>query len=155
MLWVRKPHYSKILPQFEQIFVSQNRILSCISILITVSVKLIMTQGKGFGFGLGKIKELQEAFQKAQQVQEGAKQLQEDLEKMEIEGSSEDGSVTVTMSGNQEPLGIVITPEAYEKGADALSASVTEAMKAAYAQSTETMRSKMEELTSGLNLPGL
>ena len=155
MLWVRKPHYSKILPQFVQIFVSKNRILSCIDILITVSVKLIMTQGKGFGFGLGKIKELQEAFQKAQQVQEGAKQLQEDLEKMEIEGSSEDGSVTVTMSGNQEPLGIVITPEAYEKGADALSASITEAMKAAYAQSTETMRAKMEELTSGLNLPGL
>jgi DNA-binding YbaB/EbfC family protein len=155
MLWVRKPHYSKILPQFEQIFVSQNRILSCINILITVSVKLIMTQGKGFGFGLGKIKELQEAFQKAQQVQEGAKQLQEDLEKMEIEGSSEDGSVTVTMSGNQEPLGIVITPTAYEKGADVLSASITEAMKAAYAQSTETMRAKMEELTSGLNLPGL
>lgn len=114
-----------------------------------------MTQGKGFGFGLGKIKELQEAFQKAQQVQEGAKQLQEELEQMEIQGSSEDGSVTVTMSGNQEPLGIVITPEAYEKGADALSASITEAMKAAYVQSTETMRAKMEELTSGLNLPGL
>ena len=155
MLWVMKPYYSKILPQFVQIFVSKNRILSCINILITVSVKLIMTQGKGFGFGLGKIKELQEAFQKAQQVQEGAKQLQEELEQMEIEGSSEDGSVTVTMSGNQEPLGIVITPEAYEKGADALSASITEAMKAAYAQSTETMRAKMEELTSGLNLPGL
>ena len=155
MLWVMKPYYSKILPQFVQIFVSKNRILSCIDILITVSVKLIMTQGKGFGFGLGKIKELQEAFQKAQQVQEGAKQLQEELEQMEIEGSSEDGSVTVTMSGNQEPLGIVITPEAYEKGADALSASITEAMKAAYAQSTETMRAKMEELTSGLNLPGL
>jgi DNA-binding YbaB/EbfC family protein len=155
MLWVMKPYYSKILPQFVQIFVSKNRILSCINILITVSAKLIMTQGKGFGFGLGKIKELQEAFQKAQQVQEGAKQLQEDLEKMEIQGSSEDGFVTVTMSGNQEPLGIVITPEAYEKGADALSASVTEAMKAAYAQSTETMRAKMEELTSGLNLPGL
>ena len=124
-------------------------------LLITVSVKLIMTQGKGFGFGLGKIKELQEAFQKAQQVQEGAKQLQEDLEKMEIQGSSEDGSVTVTMSGNQEPLGIVITPEGYEKGSEALSGLVTEAMKAAYAQSTETMRAKMEDLTSGLNLPGL
>ena len=27
-----------------------------------------MTKGQGFGFGLGKIKELQEAFQKAQQV---------------------------------------------------------------------------------------
>ncbi|MFN5265678.1 MAG: YbaB/EbfC family nucleoid-associated protein, partial [Pseudanabaena sp.] len=31
-------------------------------------------EGKGFGFGLGKMKE---AFQKAQQIQEGAKKLQE------------------------------------------------------------------------------
>jgi DNA-binding YbaB/EbfC family protein len=155
MLWVRKPHYSKILPQFEQIFVSQNRILSCINILITVSVKLIMTQGKGFGFGLGKIKEFQEALQKAQQVKEGAEKLQQDLEKMEIQGSSSDGLVIVTMSGNQEPLGIVISAEAVSKGTDALAELITEAMKAAYAQSTETMRAKMEELTGGLNLPGL
>lgn len=112
-----------------------------------------MTQSKGFGFG--KIKELQEAFQKAQQVQEGAKRLQEELEEMSVAGSSEDGLVTVTMSGNQEPLGIVIDPAAMAKGVETLSASITEAMKAAYAQSTETMRSKMENLTSGLNLPGM
>lgn len=114
-----------------------------------------MSQGKGFGFGLGKIKELQEAFQKAQQVQEGAKLLQEELERMKIAGTSNDGLITVLMSGNQEPLGIQIDPAALEKGTDGLSESITEAMKAAYAQSTETMRSKMEELTSGLNLPGI
>lgn len=114
-----------------------------------------MAKGQGFGFGLGKIKELQEAFQKAQQVQEGAKQLQEELEQMEIEVSSADGSVTVVMSGNQEPRRVTITPAALEKGAEELSSLVTEAMKNAYAQSTETMRQKMEELTSGLNLPGL
>ena len=112
-------------------------------------------KGKGFGFGLGKIKELQEAFQKAQQVQEGAKVLQEELEAMEISGKSGDGFVTVVMSGNQEPLGIQIDPAALEKGAESVEASVTEAMKSAYAESTETMRSKMEELTSGLNLPGM
>jgi DNA-binding protein YbaB len=50
-----------------------------------------MTQGKGFGLGLGKMKELAEAFKKAQQVQQGAQQLQQELEQMEIEGSSEDG----------------------------------------------------------------
>lgn len=105
--------------------------------------------------GLGKIKELQEAFQKAQQVQEGAKKLQEDLEIMEIEGQSEDGLVTVVMSGNQEPRSVVISPDAIDKGAEELSGLVTQAMKAAYANSTEIMRSKMEELTSGLNLPGL
>jgi ribosomal protein S5 len=44
-----------------------------------------MTKGQGFGFGLGKMKELAEAFKKAQEVQQGAKQLQEELEQMEIE----------------------------------------------------------------------
>ncbi|ACK70646.1 conserved hypothetical protein [Gloeothece citriformis PCC 7424] len=114
-----------------------------------------MAQGKGFGFGLGKIKELQEAFQKAQQVQEGAKQLQDELEQMSIEGHSSDGSVTVVMSGNQEPRSVTIQPTALEKGAEELSTLVTEAMKDAYSKSTDTMRQKMEELTSGLNLPGL
>jgi hypothetical protein len=36
-----------------------------------------MPQGQGFGFGLGKMKE---AFQKAQQIQEGAKVLQAELD---------------------------------------------------------------------------
>ncbi len=114
-----------------------------------------MTQGKGFGFGLGKMKELTEAFKKAQEVQLGAKQLQEELEAMEIAGQSEDGLVTVTVSGNQEPLRVEIAPAATEKGAEELSALVTAAMKDAYDKSTETMRSRMEELTSGLNLPGM
>jgi DNA-binding YbaB/EbfC family protein len=114
-----------------------------------------MTQGKGFNFGLGKIKELQDAFKKAQQVQEGAQALQLELEQMEIEGTSSDGLIKVMMSGNQEPRGVAIDPAALEGGVDALAASVTEAMQAAYSQSTETMRSKMEELTSGLNLPGM
>jgi hypothetical protein len=59
------------------------------------------------------------------------------------------------MSGSQEPLSVAIDAEALNKGAAALSELVTEAMKDAYSKSTETMRTKMEELTSGLNLPGL
>ena len=111
--------------------------------------------GKGFGLGLGKMKELASAFQKAQQVQEGAKKLQEELETMEIEGQSSDGLVRVTVSGNQEPRGVNIAPEALEKGNEALSELVTEAMKDAYSKSTDTMRSRMEDLTSGLSLPGM
>ena len=114
-----------------------------------------MTEGKGFGFGLGKMKELREAFAKAQQVQQGAQELQEELEQMNIEGQSSDGSVKVIMSGNQEPRSVEISPEAAEKEAEALSALVTEAVKDAYTKSTETMREKMEALTSGLQLPGM
>jgi DNA-binding YbaB/EbfC family protein len=113
-----------------------------------------MTQGFNLP-GFGKLKELQEAFKKAQQVQEGAKQLQEELEQMEILGQSGDGSVKVYLSGNQEPRRIEIDPSLLSQDAAAVSATVLEAMKAAYDASTETMRSKMEDLTSGLNIPGM
>lgn len=114
-----------------------------------------MTKGQGFGFGLGKMKELKDAFEKAQQIQAGAKQLQEDLEAMEIEGTVEGGLVTVIMSGNQEPRQVKISPEALNEGAEVLSDLVTAAMKDAYQKSTETMRDRMESLTGGLNLPSL
>ena len=114
-----------------------------------------MAQGQGFGFGLGKMKELSEAFKKAQKIQEGAKQLQEELEQMEIEGQAGGGLVTVVMSGNQEPRRVVISPEAMNEGAEMLSDLLTAAMQDAYQKSTETMRERMEELTGGLNLPNL
>lgn len=117
--------------------------------------KNIMAQGQGFGFGLGKIKELQDAFQKAQQVQQGAKVLQEELENMEISGQSENGLVTVYLSGNQEPRSIEIDPALLSQDLEIVAESILEAMKVAYSASTETMRAKMEELTSGLNIPSM
>jgi hypothetical protein len=112
-------------------------------------------QGKGFGFGLGKMKELADAFKKAQQVQEGAKKLQEELEMMEIQGEAGGGMVKVSLSGNQEPRRVEVTPEALQEGAEVLSDLVLAAMKDAYNKSTATMRERMEELTSGLELPGM
>ncbi|HHP7231164.1 MAG TPA: YbaB/EbfC family nucleoid-associated protein [Xenococcaceae cyanobacterium] len=110
--------------------------------------------GKGFG-PLGKMRELADAFKKAQEVQQGAQQLQSELEQLEIEGIAGDGLVKVIMSGNQEPRRVEIAPDALNLGAGALSEMVTTAMQEAYSKSTEMMRSRMEELTSGLNLPGL
>ena len=111
-------------------------------------------KGQGFGFGLGKMRELADAFKKAQQVQEGAKQLQEELEQMEIQGESGGGMVKVIVSGNQEPKRVEIAPDAVAQGAELLSDLVTAAMKDAYNKSTATMRERMEDLTSGLELPG-
>ncbi|MFN7659403.1 MAG: YbaB/EbfC family nucleoid-associated protein, partial [Dolichospermum sp.] len=107
-------------------------------------------KGQGFGFGLGKMKELAEAFKKAQQVQEGAKRLQEELEEMEILGESGGGLVRVIVSGNQEPKRVEIAQSALAEGAEVLSDLVAAAMKDAYKKSTETMRERMEDLTSGL-----
>ena len=114
-----------------------------------------MAEGKGFGLGLGKMKELANAFQQAQKVQQGAQQLQQELEEMNVEGKNTDGTVTVILSGNQEPRSVEITEAAISKGATELSIAVNEALTDAYTKSTETMRSRMEELTSGLNIPGL
>lgn len=112
-------------------------------------------KGKGFGLGLGKMKELAEAFKKAQQIQDDAKELQQELETMQITGQSECGSVIVTMSGNQEPLNVEIKEEALGKSATELSSLVTSAVKDAYQQSTNIMREKMEALTGNLGLPGM
>jgi nucleoid-associated protein EbfC len=114
-----------------------------------------MAQGQGFGFGnpLGKMKELTEAIKKAQEVQQGAAALQEELEAMRIEGEA-GGLVKVVMNGNQRPLELTISPEAMGENAEVLSDLVLTAVKDAYEKSTGTMREKMEELTGGLNLPG-
>lgn len=114
-----------------------------------------MSKGKGFGLGLGKMKELTEAFKKAQQVQEGAKKLQEELEQMEVEGQAGGGLVKVFMSGNQEPLRVELSQDVFSEGAEVVSDLVTAAMKDAYMKSTTMMRERMEELTSGLNIPGM
>ena len=115
-----------------------------------------MTKGQGFGgFGLGKMKELTEAFKKAQQVQEGAKRLQEELEVMEIVGESGGGAVKVVLSGNQDPRRVEISPDALGEGAEVLSDLVLAAAKDAYNKSTQTMRERMEELTGDLRLPGM
>jgi DNA-binding YbaB/EbfC family protein len=115
-----------------------------------------MSQGQGFGIpGIGKMKELADAVKKAQQIQEGAKQLQEDLEQMEIEGQAGDGLVKVFVSGNQEPRRVEIAPDALNEGAEILADLVSAAMKDAYQKSTDTMRERMESLTGGLNLPNL
>jgi len=114
-----------------------------------------MSKGQGFGFGLGKMKELTEAFKKAKQIEEEAQQLQAELEKLELEGSAGGGLVKVVINGNQRPQRVTIAPELMSEEADVVSDMVMAAMVDAYNKSTETMRSRMENLTEGLNIPGL
>ena len=121
--------------------------------------RLIMSEnkdskGKGFGFGLGKMKELTEAFKKAQQVHEGAKQLQEELEQLEVQGVAGGGLVKVFMSGNQQPRRVEIDPNLLKEDAEVVAQQVTEAMQSAYEESTSVMRERMEKLTGGLSIPG-
>ncbi|MEI6829206.1 MAG: YbaB/EbfC family nucleoid-associated protein [Synechococcaceae cyanobacterium ELA445] len=107
------------------------------------------------GFGLPNFGQLTEAFRKAQQIQQDAQKLQDDLDALELEGTSTDGRASVWLSGNQQPIRIRLAPELVSDGAEATEAAALEALKAAYELSTNTMKERMEQLTGGLNLPGL
>jgi DNA-binding YbaB/EbfC family protein len=109
------------------------------------------------GFGLPNFGQLTEAFRKAQQIQQDAQKLQDELDGMELEGKSGDGHASVWLSGNQQPLRVRLAPELLSGTPEAAEASMLEALQNAYEISTTTMRERMEALTGGLdlNLPGL
>jgi DNA-binding YbaB/EbfC family protein len=109
------------------------------------------------GFGLPNFGQLTEAFKKAQELQQNAQKLQEELDAMELEGNSSDGRASVWLTGNQQPLRVRLSPELVAEGAASCETAVLEALQAAYENSTSTMKGRMEELTGGLNLnlPGL
>ena len=109
------------------------------------------------GFGLPNFGQLTEAFKKAQEIQQNAQALQDELDGMEIEGKSVDGRASVWLSGNQQPLRVRLDPELLSSGQETCEAATLEALRAAYEQSTATMKGRMEELTGGLNLnlPGM
>ena len=109
------------------------------------------------GFGLPNFGQLTEAFKKAQEIQQNAQALQDELDAMEIEGKSSDGRVSIWLSGNQQALRVRMDPSLLSDGQEASETATLEALKAAYEQSTATMKGRMEELTGGLNLnlPGM
>lgn len=109
------------------------------------------------GFGLPNFSQLTEAFRKAQQIQQDAQKLQEELDAMELEGRSADGRAGVWLSGNQLPLRVEVAPGLLGEGQAAVESAMLEALKNAYTLSTNTMRERMDTLTGGLdlNLPGL
>jgi DNA-binding YbaB/EbfC family protein len=109
------------------------------------------------GFGLPNFGQLTEAFRKAQQIQQDAQKLQEELDAMELEGCSANGLASVWLSGNQRPLKVSVQPELLNEDQTAVETAVLEALTNAYELSTTTMRERMDTLTGGLelNLPGL
>ena len=109
------------------------------------------------GFGLPNFGQLTEAFKKAQQIQQDAQKLQEELESMELEGTNEDKRVSIWLSGNQQPIRVRIEESLVNEGAEVLQIAVLQALESAYEVSTSTMKTRMEELTGGfnLNLPGV
>ena len=108
------------------------------------------------GFGLPNFGQIAEAFKKAKQIQQDAQKLQEELEKMEIEGTSENGLIKIWLSGNQLPLKVEVDEKIKSSSKEEIEESFLDALLKAHEGSTKTMKERMNDLTGGLNfnLPG-
>ena len=97
---------------------------------------------------------LMESVKKAQaMVGEQAAQVQKELAAAEFEGYSDDETVKVVMSGNQEPRYCDITQAAMDEGAEGVSQRVTEAMIDSHTQSVTAMKDRMKRMATDLGIP--
>lgn len=100
--------------------------------------------------GLGGI------MKQAQQMQRRMAQLQEELEKKQIEASSGGGMVTAVVSGKQQLLDLQIDPSVVDADdvemlQDLIMAAINEAVK----QSQQMASEEMSKVTGGMDIPGL
>ena len=108
-------------------------------------------------FGLPNFGQITEAFKKAQEIQQNAQKLQEELDEMEIDGANKDGRVRVWLSGNQKPLRVKFEDSILKEDKEVIENAFIEAMQTAHENSTTNMKTRMKELTGDLklNLPGI
>ncbi|WP_251979036.1 YbaB/EbfC family nucleoid-associated protein [Salinicola avicenniae] len=89
----------------------------------------------------------------AQEMQEKMQQVQEEIAQMEVTGEAGAGMIKVTMNGRHDVSKVDIDPsvmsEEKELLEDLLAAAVNDAARKVEAQS----KSRMEEVSSGMNLP--
>jgi DNA-binding YbaB/EbfC family protein len=91
--------------------------------------------------------------QQAQKMQEQMKRAQEEIAKMEVEGSAGGGMVNVAMTGAHEVRRVKIDRALFaddpEMAEDLVAAAINDAVNKVAAMSKE----KLGGLTSGMNLP--
>lgn len=89
----------------------------------------------------------------AQEMQEKMQRVQEEVARAEVTGEAGAGMIKITMNGRHDVSKVEIDPSVMQEDKelleDLLAAAVNDAVRKVEAGS----RAKMEEVTSGLNLP--
>ena len=99
----------------------------------------------------------------ADEVKARCEQINEELNRMEIEADAGAGAVRVTVNGKMRVLRIELDPMMVMalagEGADAdremIEELIASAVNAAQEKAQEAVRAQMGQLTGGLNLPGM
>ncbi len=98
----------------------------------------------GFGGGFGGGNQMQNLMRQAQKMQEEMKKAQEELEEMEVEGTSGGGLVKVTMTAKKVVTGISINPEAVDvEDLTMLEDLIVAALNEGYKKADEAYSEKM------------
>lgn len=101
----------------------------------------------------GNLGEMASLFKKAKDIQRNMAALKEEMARSEFSASSADGGVVAVVSGDFQIKSIAIAPS--EQTSDRLGDHIAIAVNAALAAAKSAMQSKMNEITGGLNVPGL
>ena len=100
--------------------------------------------------GLGNI------MKQAQQMQRRMAEIQEELEKKQVEASAGGGMVTAIVSGKQQLIELKIDPAAVDPDdVEMLQDLVTAAVNEAIKESQKMASEEMGKITGGMNIPGL
>lgn len=102
------------------------------------------------------MKNLQQMQQIMKQVQQMQEQLQKQLDELVVEASAGGGMVTVKMNGQKQLIAVRIEPEVFaSQDVEMLQDLVVAAVNEATRKVDEQLASRVGNLASGLNLPGL
>ncbi len=101
-------------------------------------------------------KNMNQMMNQMKKMQKEMEKMQEEMNEKEIEASSGGGAVTVKVNGQREVLDIkidpeVVDPEDVEMLEDLVMTAVNEAMR----QAEEQANRAVQQLTGGMNIPGL
>lgn len=89
----------------------------------------------------------------AQQMQDRMQKLQEELAQMEVTGEAGAGLVKVTMTGSHSVRRVAIDPSLVEDDLEMVEDLVAAAFNDAVRRVEEQNKTKMGELTGGMQLP--
>ncbi len=91
-----------------------------------------------------------------QKMQEDMQRVQEEVENTDFTAGAGGDGVTVTLNGRHELQSIKIKPEIVDpEDVEMLEDFITIAFNEALRKATETMETRMSEVTGGMNLPGI
>ena len=91
----------------------------------------------------------------AQQMKKKINQVQDQLEKLDIEGQSGGGMVKVVVNGKKDVKSVVIDPNVLNEELDMVEDLILAAINKAMDNADKISKDKMSSLTGGLNMPGL